>query len=177
MNYSLETRPKDGNLFEYGIHTEESDVRAHVSVVNEAVYVFPTANGLAAIHGGKEAFAGQPGVVGITAKGMVVKVDDIEDMRKIPNPLFEWTGFQGSTSEKGARAVACVVDLMHRGFFPFWVSADEVDDAAIQIKGADLIVHFGQRVQVKCDYRGGDKPLGTGNLFLQIAERNPRRLR
>ncbi len=36
----------DADLFEYGIHTEGSDVRAHVSVLNKTIYVFPTRNGV-----------------------------------------------------------------------------------------------------------------------------------
>ena len=41
------------DLFEYGIHTEDSDVRAHVSVVDKSVYVFPTSNGVRAIEQNK----------------------------------------------------------------------------------------------------------------------------
>jgi hypothetical protein len=47
----------------------------------------------------------------------------------------------------------------------------------VQIDGDDIVVLTGANrvhIQVKCDYPGGDKALGgTGNLYLQVAERNP----
>ncbi len=45
----------------------------------------------------------------------------------------------------------------------------------MQIRGVDIVVRGQWRIQVKCDYdagRGKDGS-GTGNLFLQVAERNP----
>jgi len=51
-------------LREYGIHTEDSDIRAHVSVVNRTIYIFPTRNGIETIlrDNPREATATQPGV-------------------------------------------------------------------------------------------------------------------
>ncbi len=169
-------------LFEYGIQTEISDIRAHVSVANHAIYVFRTRCGVEAIerYQPQLRLAYQPGVDGATASGWLVKIDWIEDLRRLPFRSWDgWACFQEtlSTSEKGRLAVDAVTAAMRLGRFPFWVDAWEDDRAALQIKGTDIVVFCRQRVQVKCDFRGGDLPLGTGNLFLQKAERNPLRRR
>ena len=66
-----------------------------------------------------------------------------------------------------------VLDSMRLGRFPLWVDAAEEDRENIQLKGMDIVLFCRKRIQVKCDYRSGDRPLGTGNLFIQKAERNP----
>ena len=168
------------DLFESGVHTEQSDIRAHVSVVNREIYAFPTINGVRAIeqHRPRTRPAGQPGVSGITAEGWLVKAEWIEDLRSLKfyswphwGLFHEWM----STSEKGDLAVRCVLDCMRLGRFPFWIDAKEEDRRDIQIKGVDVLVFCQKRVQVKCDWRSGPTP-GTGNLFLQKAERNPLRM-
>lgn len=55
--------------------------------------------------------------------------------------------------------------------------AEESGDKSVQIAGTDIVVCCKKRIQVKCDSRCGERPLGTGNLFLQRAERNPLRRR
>ncbi len=59
----------DPELFEYGIHTEASDIRAHVSVVNRRIDVFPTKAGVDAVERTAPPLrsAYQHGVVGRTA--------------------------------------------------------------------------------------------------------------
>jgi hypothetical protein len=74
-------------------------------------------------------------------------------------------------------AVLCVIAAMKRGRFPFWLDAAEDKRENVQIQGTDIVVFCRKKVQVKCDYAAGDKPNGTGNLFLQRAERNPLRRR
>ena len=172
----------DASLFEYGIHTEASDIRAHVSVVNRTIYVFQTRLGVEAIERENPPLrtASQPGVSGITAEGWVVAVTSIPDLRRVK---FEsWGGWPEfsehlTTSAKGALAVRCTIEAMKRGRFPFWLDATEDERENVQILGTDILVFCRKRVQVKCDYRCGDRPLGTGNLFLQRAERNPLRKR
>jgi len=169
--------PGDG-LFEYGITTERSDIRAHVSVVNRTIYVFQTHEGIRAIQSGAWPLrnASQPGVNGITADGWCVAAEAIGDLRRIKFVSWEgWTQFRRdlSTSRKGELAVMCVIGAMQRGRFPFWVNALEDDREEVQRQGTDILIFCRKRVQVKCDYDGGDKPDGTGNLFLQRAERNP----
>jgi len=167
-------------LFEYGILTEKSDIRAHVSVVNRSIYAFRTADGVAAIkrHSPALKTATQPGVEGITGQGWVVSVSQISNLKHICGSRWpHWDEFKESmsTSAKGALAVKCVCDCMAAGKFPFWVSAAEDRRTSIQIKGTDIVVFCKTMVQVKCDWRCGPPP-GTGNLFLQKAERNPRGL-
>lgn len=168
----------DLELFEYGIQTEKSDIRAHVSVVNKAIYVFQTRAGIEAVTRTRPPLrsACQQGVVGITAEGWCVDVNSIADLRVLRFPSWEgWTQFREnlSTTGKGKLAVSCVIAAMKRGRFPFWVDASEDDRQNVQILGTDVLVFCRKKVQVKCDYRGGERPAGTGNLFLQRAERNP----
>lgn len=163
-------------LFEYGIHTEVSDVRAHVSVVDKTLYVFPTRNGVRAVEKHKPALlpAYQNGVVGKTAEGWPVKLEWIEDMRRLRFHSWpSWSDFHPtmSTSQKGALAVACVLETMRCGRFPFWIDATEDDRESVQQAGTDILIFARKKVQVKCDYRAGS----TGNVFLQKAERNPLR--
>ncbi len=173
---------EDNNLVEYGIHTEESDVRAHVSVVHKNIYVFQTEAGIEAIkkHTPREATATQPGVDGlVTAEGWLVKLEWIEDLRVLKYHSWPQWGFFSpdmTTSEKGDLAVRCVLDCIKIGRFPFWIDADEEDRENVQIKGVDVVVFCDKKIQVKCDWRSGPKPQGTGNLFLQKAECNPLRL-
>ena len=153
-------------------------MRAHVSVVNRTIYVFQTHLGIEAIERTNPTLrtATQPGVNGPTAEGWLVDVNAIKDLRRLKFASWErWDEYRerASTSEKGALAVECVRTAMKRGRFPFWLDATEDDRENVQIKGTDILIFCRKRVQVKCDYRCGDKPLGTGNLFLQKAERNP----
>ena len=170
-------------LHEHGIETEDSDIRAHVSVVHKAVYVFRTVDAIEAIKGEryiKKAPATQPGVNGkTTAMGYVMPVSNIwgEGVRKVAFESPGWYKFTDkdtlSTSKKGKLAVSCVRGAMNRGLFPFWLDAEDSKDKAVQIAGTDLIVTLRFRIQVKCDWDCGEKPEGTGNLFLQYAESNP----
>ena len=166
------------DLFEYGIHTEGSDIRAHVSVVNRIVYVFQTFRGIEAIekYNPELRKAGQNGVQYPTAEGWLAKPEWIEDLRRLK--FFSWAHWpelneNQSTSKKGVLAVRCVVDAIRSGRFPFWLDTSEDDRKNIQIKGTDIVVFCRKKIQVKCDYRSGDIPNGTGNLFLQKAERSP----
>ena len=168
-------------LFEYGIQTEASDIRAHVSIVNKTIYVFQTRNGIKSIEKFKPEIrpAYQPGVIGKTAEGWLVKVEWIDDLRRLKFDSWDWNGYHDkmSTTNKGAWAVSCVLKSMRLGKFPFWVDTTESDRENVQMKGTDILVFCRKKVQVKCDAKCGDLPLGTGNLFLQRSERNPFKLR
>lgn len=169
---------KQPDLFEYGIHLENSDIRAHVSVVDKTIYVFKTSCGIEAIErtNPRLADASQPGVEGRTAEGWLVRVVDVKDLRKLKFESWHgWSFFDAglSTTEKGRLAVQCVVEAMKLGRFPFWLDGFEDSRENIQIKGTDIVIFCRKKVQVKCDYRVGE----TGNLYLQKAERNPLRAR
>lgn len=165
-------------LHEYGIHTEQSDIRAHVSVVNRTVYVFETTKAVASIVALRPAIvtAKQPGCTEVTAEGWLMPIAAIDGIRKLAFQTWpRWGEFSPAmtTSQKGDLAVACVVRLLEIGRFPLWIAANESGDRSIQIAGTDILVTCNKRIQVKCDWRSGDQPKGTGNLFLQRAERNP----
>lgn len=166
-------------LSEYGIHTEQSDIRAHVSVVNKCVYVFPTKAGVAAVmeHNPPLRSAGQDGVTGKTAEGWLVRPKWINGLQTVEPKRIKWEVFRPemSTSQKGKLAVQVVCYLMREGRFPLWINAKEEQDREVQLKGTDIVVCCKRHVQVKCDYNSGPPP-GTGNLFLQKAECNPRRM-
>ena len=169
---------KLSGLREYGIQTEESDVRAHVSVVNRTIYVFRTDFALVAIDSGqyREQDGFQPGFEQRTARGVLVPPDAIKDMRRVQFtawPYWDHVRKDMSTSRKGKAAMLCVTDAMQGAIFPFWVKATGSASRDIEIRGIDIIVSMNTRVQVKCDYPGGDKPNGTGFLFLQTQEINP----
>jgi len=166
------------DLIEYGIHTEKSDIRAHVSVVNRSVYVFQTMEALDVIRRYEPPLrtAFQPGIDFPTAEGWLASIDWFSDLRNLK--FYSWPGWdrfadEMTTTEKGALAVECVTALMENARFPIWINAQESGETEIQIAGTDIVVFCNRKVQVKCDWRCGHKPLGTGNLFLQRAERNP----
>lgn len=168
-------------LFEYGIQTENSDVRAHVSVVNKSIFAYETKNGIKAIekYRPKEAFASQPGVDGATAKGWLVRpewIDGLIRLNYVSWPYWHLFNLSMTTTQKGSLAVQCVFDCMKIGRFPFWINATEEDRENIQIKGVDIVVFCRKKIQVKCDWYSGPFP-GTGNLFLQSAERNPLKMK
>jgi len=172
-------------LFDYGIYTECSDVRAHVGVLAKMVFVFPTRNAISAVeeHNPKLVFGFQSGVSAPTASGWLIALELIRDLRTIP-VKSNWSGWYGwtdnlSTTQKGQRAVELVLQMLRLGRLPIWLDNVEDDPRQnIQIKGTDIVVYAHKRIQVKCDFRAGPKsiPGCTGNIFIQKSERNPLRL-
>jgi hypothetical protein len=174
-------------LFPYGIQTERSDLRAHVCPVVHRVYVFPTQSGVRALSKGTERLGHQASIAQATANGHCVRPFDIERCVALEFNSRAWKaiGFSESddTSAKGKKAVLLIKKMLKAGLFPLPV-ASIVDDGlseSVEIKGADVYAWIGKqrvRIQVKCDYRGGEESLGgTGYLYLQTAERNPLRRR
>jgi len=173
-------------LHDYGIQNEGSDLRAHVCPVVRRVYVYPTAEGRKAALSGQwpRRPAYQRGVVGATAEGYLVPPFAIRRCVALEVRAEAWTAATFSESEdtstKGQNAVRFVAEMIRAGVFPLPYSVGNLDadpTRAMQISGDDIIVDLGANrvhIQVKCDFRGGDKALGgTGNLYLQVAERNP----
>lgn len=173
-------------LVDYGIQTEQSDLRAHVCVNAGFVYVYPTKKGIEAISTGKfkKVTASQPGATFATAEGFLVPPLSIWGCIPIN---ARWAmdrvgpvAYSESTTRKGEWAVSVVRLLLNVGWFPMWGNTEIIDDLEIQVKGVDLIVTSKARIQVKCDYDGGTPvkrgSVGervTGNLFLQVSECNP----
>jgi hypothetical protein len=173
-------------LVDYGIQTEQSDLRVHVCVNAGIAYVYPTRFGLAAVNTGefRKVKAYQPGVNYATAEGFLVPPSKIWGCLPVGAgwAIAQVGGinFDDDTSTKGRKAVEVVGMLLKHGYFPMWARPDVIDDLDLQIKGLDIIVRQTARIQVKCDYEGGAPPRPgpkgkgvTGNLFLQVAEINP----
>ena len=172
-------------LVEYGIQTEDSDLRAHVCVNAGIVYVFPTKLSVPLVTTGK--YRSVPvisyidGREIITARGYTVPVEDIPQVIPANAKYFiDKARFSpdDSTSAKGDKAVAVVRSMLRLGWFPLPCNPEIIDDISMQLDGLDIIVSGKHRIQVKCDYRGGSParyPDVTGNLFLQVSECNPSR--
>ena len=173
-------------LVPYGIQNERSTVRGHVCPGVKRVYVFPSDAGNEAIASNRyrKTTAGQPGVDGPTAEGFLVPPMDIRCCASIELRPLAWERIyfddREDTSTKGAKAVWLVERMVYAGLFPLPLPLGGVDcdpSKEVQIEGDDIIVRITNsevRIQVKCDFWGGEAALGgTGNLFLQVAERNP----
>jgi len=176
-------------LVEYGIQDEKVDVRFHVSVVNKCVYIFEPhyareridRGDLKAIpiprwidYGSKE----QPDLRRVvTAIGYAVPLLDIPHRAiPIPEDIFkEANFFEGSsdTSVKGKKAHKVVEQMLSRNLLSYVITVEGVTDIEKQIKGQDIVIKHAETAQVKCDWKAGPGPLGTGNLFIQTAECNP----
>jgi len=164
-------------LVEYGIREERSDIRAHVSPGTQRVYVFKTADMVLLVDENEYRCvpAYQPGVEGPTAEGLLVPVDDVPDLRTLNWAGAPWADFieTDTTTQKGAMAVDIVKALMQMGRFPLWVDG-HTPSTKMDIEGTDIIVCGQWRIQVKCDWSAGrKKDGGSGNLYIQLKERNP----
>lgn len=169
-------------LFDYGIHNEASNIRAHVAPLSCCVFVFPRVSALKAIqkHKPKTVKAWQPGFDFPTAEGYLINPSQIPYIRtiKIDPTRFEGFSEELTTTEKGDKAVYIVEQMLKAGKFPLWLEGEFVNDQSIQVTGTDVTVSGRWKIEVKCDYRashtkGEPNPRCTGNLFLQIAEVNP----
>jgi hypothetical protein len=164
-------------MFNFGILQEESDYRVHICFVEGYAYLFKTSAGRDACNSGifkmRQAF--QPGVDGATANGYIVPPMKIEGCKRIqiPTNILQQVNCVefDKTTAKGNKAVECVRQMFKLGLLPISIETKFIEDKDIQIKGIDIIVIAHTKIEVKCDYKGGVQ--GTGNLYLQIAERNP----
>lgn len=164
-------------LVPYGIAEEQSDIRAHVSVVGRVVYVYPTVDCIATIDSKTypKAPAYQKDIQ--TAEGYLVPPDDITHLKRIqiPDIIMGVANFSeyDNTSLKGNKAVFVVKYLLRAGLFPLWTEPTLIDDVDMQVSGMDIIVKLNTRIQVKCDWKAGTEAGCTGNLYIQTAECNP----
>ena len=172
-------------LFPYGIQLERSDIRVHVAPATRRLYVFKTAEAqrLLSERGADFAIASarQPGVPYVTALGALVPYDAIPDLRivELPETRPWWDKFkpEHSTSDKGRMAVAVVLWALRHAWVPLWWSAaTESESHSLQRTGTDILLYGRWRIQIKCDWPAGPVELGgSGNLFFQQAELNPRK--
>lgn len=180
-------KPPIGNnrLIDYGIQNDGSDFRVHVGYQAQHIYVFPTQAGRDALE--REQLrselkrGGQPGVNGHTYEGYAVPISSIDNIQSIliPIDIYQKTPIyrEMTTTEKGTRAVYVVVEMLKRQLIKLPINVSLVSDKDMQIQGTDILIHSRLRLQVKCDYLAGERQFnGTGNLFIQTAECNPRKL-
>ena len=167
-------------LVDYGIQNDESDVRMHVGVLAQKVYVFKTQDG-------KDSIKSHHRIVPVftkgikTATGYVVPVGEMINCDAIDIPQDIYMASQitrypekGAQGEKGKAAVYIAVEMLKRGLIPISLKITEVNEKTMQIKGEDVNVKANVKIQVKCDYRAGNgHHRCTENLFLQISECNP----
>ena len=179
----MATSAETNQLFDYGIHNEASNIRAHVGVLAKTLFVFPTICGVRVMTQFAKKGARQPEVNGITAEGYCVPPNAIPNLRRLSIKESRLAGFGESlsTSEKGNRAVFIVAAFIKAGRFPLWLEGEFVTEPEIQITGTDIRVRGNWKIEVKCDFRASDSygsphPRCTGKLYLQIAERNPMKL-
>ena len=163
-------------MIAYGIATEQSDVRVHVSVCTNLAFVFETEAMRKFIAedqtGFREVPAYQPGVKGPTARGLLVPVWLAEFVETVSyeghvdvKPSSTW-----STSQKGEWAASVVSTLAKAGRLPLHIkNASEQWSRKVQISGTDVIVSEAFRIQTKCD----SMSCPEGNLFIQTHEINP----
>lgn len=167
------------SLVDYGIEQERTDIRIHVCVRVKRLYVYSRDAALLAIrtHSYPVKPAYQDGMK--TAEGYAVPWTDIADCREVwlhgsywrVDPIRE----DMTTTEKGAAAANIVSRALQGGYVPLPIQVQVVEDRSTQIAGVDLVAHCALRLQVKCDFGGGDKKFGgTGNLFIQTSELNPK---
>lgn len=179
--------PGNTTLVKHGITTEESDLRAHVCAVAGICYVYPTKEGVAAIQTGKHReLKTRTGDI-VTAVGYAVPPSAIRRIVgvKLGVLLYRYPiAYTDSTTRKGKQAVNIVAELFRLGAFPLYLGAEETRRMDLQISGTDILIDasFKLKVQVKCDYSGGEPARGerstpegyvTGNLYLQTEECNP----
>lgn len=166
------------SLIRYGIQQEQSDLRAHVCFVAGALYVYPTNAGKATIE--RRWYPDVPVRTRniITARGYLVPPNDIDGCLRteIPDELLARYEIRerDTTTVKGNKALAIVTAMLEDALFPLPLRSSLIEDMQLQVKGLDVLIAANIRIQVKCDFNGGEKHIGgTGNLFLQIAECNP----
>lgn len=174
--------PMIGNrtLVEHGILNEESDYRVHVCVDVRRIYVFPTKAGADAVRSGRYRERSVYDERVETARGFLVPPLEIADVDEIilPDDVVEMVGFSrsDSTPDKGRKAERAFSICMERGLVRLPVRQAPVRDRETQLRGLDVVVSMGWAIEVKCDYYGGPRELGgSGSLYLQTHECNPRR--
>jgi len=167
-------------LVEYGIQSEQSDCRAHVCPKVRWVYIYSTSHGIDAVQSGSFEKRSAYTKKVKTAVGFLVPPSVLNCFEAIPSEdIWKRVDFceTDSAAEKGDKAVEVVKHILRNGEFPFRTEGKSISDHQMQVSGVDITVNVDVKIQVKCDFHGGDKKLGgTGNLFLQTHECNPFRI-
>lgn len=181
-------KPANGNshLIDWGIQNDASDFRVHVGYKAQHIYVYPTQAGRDVIEREGDRLelkeGGQRGVGTPTFQGYKAPISSIDGLQSILIPIDIYQKYiiyrEEETTTKGLKAVSIVVEMLKRQLIKLPIQYTLIDDKDMQIKGTDILIQSRLYLQVKCDFLAGEREFGgTGNLFLQIAECNPRRMR
>lgn len=155
------------NFYEY---------RIHVCPLIGKIYVFSANSVKQAV--GKKAIASTDGRY-VTSEGILVNPRNLNAKEyDIPWDILQVLreqskGRQATSSNKGRLAEMAVVEMLRRGLLRgFSQNAEITTDRDEQLAGIDIWAGK-TPIQVKMDYRGGDKSLGgTGNLYIEVASHN-----
>lgn len=162
-------------LIEHGITTETAEWRCHVCFKVGVAYFFRVEDACKVLDKGIEKTVMLNGTV--TGRGKLVRPEDIPGIQPVNIPRCilrrHWCNEDDGESLKGRMALNVCIDLLYTSWKVKEVT--EITDKGLQIKGQDLFFDS-KTMEVKCDWPGGPRELGgTGYLFLQTAERNPRK--
>lgn len=156
-------------LFQHDPTADVADIRVHVCVKVARCYVFRVAD--------IPPLTFHPSFTGPTSEGRLVPWDRIPGIKFCAIDRIWLEDFPEDESGKGAWSEAIVERLLNAGDLPYPARVFKAHRRNEQYAGIDLWIPFAT-VQVKCDYNGGEKSLGgTGNLYIETAERNPRGIR
>jgi hypothetical protein len=175
---------KGFGMVRYGLCDEKSDQRIHVCFNEGWVYNFRTEAARQAICEAEvetmeypAKFIYQKDVFFPCALGLLVPVGEFPNRDiQIPEDLafFYNIDNEDEESSKGEKAAKVAKVMLARGAIPNDLDVEEIEDKDLQIEGNDVVIAMQQtRYQIKCDLRGGIHG-GTGNLFIQLFERNPK---
>lgn len=183
--FDEQNKKPNGNMnwVNYGIKNEDSHYRIHVAYKVQHVYLYPTPSGRKEVEkaekvGIAKVRASQLGFEGDTGEGFLIPWSQIDRCVEILIPLEIHRRYPIHeymlTTNKGLMATQIACELLENGWLPLPVVIDPTDDKAIQVAGTDILVNSNLKLQVKCDYKGGNVNFkGSGFLFLQTAELNP----
>lgn len=169
------------NLVDHGIQNEDSDFRVHICFTAKQAYVFQTAQAAGVMKSYRivEAFQWVNGKKMVTSRGHIVPPGAIPGCEwiAIPHDIILGAAMpsrsSNDTSQKGRAAESITQAMLSRGLLPLPQLTEIVSNKDLQISGLDIMLKP-VKIQIKCDYRGGHKEFGgTGNLYLEVAERNP----
>ena len=165
-------------LIDEGINNDTSTYRFHVCPIAGNIYAFTTKSAIITINSNnyQQTEVITNGIV--TAIGYKVPVHHLSLCNELSVSGDSWIKYNFKAGEKGngKKAEKMVEELINNSEYFFPAKAFMVTDKQGQFAGIDIYVKSYHTVQVKLDYRGGRKPKGTGNLFIQIKECNPKKI-
>lgn len=170
-------------LYYYGIQSEKAYLRAHVGVLAKTLFVFERKPAVVLILSVEYpwVFSRQDGVEGYHGIGYLVPPGDLRQVWTCPLEEEWLLGFTEGmdTTIAGRRAEEIVKRCFESGRMGSPKKLEFQEGRQKQIFGADFkMERTGDLIEAKLDYRSSliahtPQDRCTGNLFLQVWERNP----